>query len=72
MSFGMTLLHKPSTRSLNRRILNEDGLISAVSKFVGIRVVQFDAISYAEQVQYVLPCPQAACVLDPVVNLECS
>jgi len=52
----MTLLHKPSTRSLNRRILNEDGLISAVSKFVGIRVVQFDAISYTEQVQYVLPC----------------
>ena len=45
-----------SNRSFNRRILNEDGLISAVSKFVRIQTVQFDAISYSDQVGAELPC----------------
>lgn len=47
-----------SNRSFNRRILNEDGLISAVSKFVRIQMVQFDAISYSDQVGAELPCSQ--------------
>ena len=37
-------------RSLTRRILNEGELIGAVEKFVKIKVVQFDVLSYQEQV----------------------
>ena len=37
-------------RSGNRRILNEDEMVAALSKFVRVEVVQFDALSYREQV----------------------
>lgn len=37
-------------RSINRRILNEEDIVSALSKFVRVEVVQFDALSYREQV----------------------
>ncbi len=40
-------------RSKNRRILNEDGLVAALSKLVKVQVLQFDALSYREQVSYV-------------------
>ena len=46
----ITIVFLSSTRSFNRRILNEDGLVSAVSKFVRIQTVQFDAIAYSDQV----------------------
>ena len=39
-----------NSRSLSRRVLNEDALVNAVSKFVKIQAVHFDALSYAEQV----------------------
>lgn len=38
-------------RSINRRILNEEDIVSALSKFVRVEVVQFDALSYREQVR---------------------
>jgi hypothetical protein len=37
-------------RSGNRRILNEEEVVSALSKFVRVEVVQLDALSYREQV----------------------
>ena len=37
-------------RSTSRRILNEDEVVAALSKFVQVEVVQFDALSYREQV----------------------
>ena len=46
----MKQLLSPVFRLSNRRILNEDGLLNAVSQFVKIQVVQFDSLSYREQV----------------------
>ena len=40
-------------RSSNRRILNEDEVVAALSKFVRVEVVQFDALSYHEQVRWI-------------------
>ena len=37
-------------RSGSRRVLNEDEVVEALSKFVHVEVVQFDALSYREQV----------------------
>ena len=37
-------------RSGNRRILNEEEIVAALSKFVRVEVVQFDILSYREQV----------------------
>lgn len=37
-------------RSGNRRILNEEEVVSVLSKFVSVKVVQLDTLSYHEQV----------------------
>lgn len=38
-------------RTTSRLILNEISLISAISPFVRVQVVQFDGLSYREQVR---------------------
>jgi len=40
-------------RTTGRLILNEVSLVSAISPFARIQVVQFDGLSYREQVSYV-------------------
>ena len=47
-------------RSGSRRILNEEEVVIALSKFVKVEVVQFDALSYREQVS---PSPISSCTI---------
>ena len=42
-------------RSSNRRILNEEEVVTALSTFVRVEVIQLDALSYREQVHLLIP-----------------
>ena len=52
-------------RSGNRRILNEEEVVAALSKFVRVEVVQFDALSYREQVTH-SHFPQSIAPIEPL------